>query len=270
MTDGIYICPVCSGRLFDNSKSLLCKNGHCFDKAKKGYVNLLCGRRSGDEIGDNADMTHSRTAFLSKGYFGILAEGICSSARSYGLSAGTAADICCGEGYYSDYFIKHNPGVDVFGFDISKNMINAAASRKNCVNYCVANMTRIPYESGSINFAFQLFSPFCDSEFSRIMHKDGIFLSVVAGERHLWELKEFLYDTPYKNDEAPPSCPSFSIMKKHRLTQKIFLDSNEDIMSLVRMTPYFYHTPSEALASLSGLESFETTVDFCVFEMRVK
>ena len=34
-------CPVCGG-MFGREPSLLrCSNGHCFDLAKEGYVNLL-------------------------------------------------------------------------------------------------------------------------------------------------------------------------------------------------------------------------------------
>lgn len=38
---GTVICPVCSGPLDLQDNSLICKNRHCFDIAKQGYVNFL-------------------------------------------------------------------------------------------------------------------------------------------------------------------------------------------------------------------------------------
>ena len=51
------ICPVCSKPLFDCGASYKCPGGHCFDKARKGYVNLnlASGARS-KRHGDDAVM----------------------------------------------------------------------------------------------------------------------------------------------------------------------------------------------------------------------
>ena len=41
-----FICPVCKKPLVKNEKSYICENGHNFDIAKSGYVNLLtCSSR---------------------------------------------------------------------------------------------------------------------------------------------------------------------------------------------------------------------------------
>ena len=36
-----FSCPVCGKILFIEQKNYKCENGHCFDIAKQGYVNLL-------------------------------------------------------------------------------------------------------------------------------------------------------------------------------------------------------------------------------------
>ena len=68
------ICPVCGENLTESGKSYICPKGHCFDKAKEGYVNLLTSsHKPGSAIGDNKDMAVNRRDFLTKGYFDALA-----------------------------------------------------------------------------------------------------------------------------------------------------------------------------------------------------
>ena len=107
-----------------------------------------------------------------------------------------------------------------------------------------------------------LTSPFT---FSRIIKKDGTILTVVAGENHLFELKEILYDTPYRNDEAPPETKSLVLKEKRKATKKILLESKEDIDALFRMTPYYYHTSDKDKAKLEKIESLEVTTEFVVY-----
>ena len=67
------ICPVCSKPLFDCGASYKCPGGHCFDKARKGYVNLNLAsgarsKRHGDDTvmvicGDEA-MASTRSKWL--------------------------------------------------------------------------------------------------------------------------------------------------------------------------------------------------------------
>ncbi|UUZ82013.1 hypothetical protein LJK88_47175 [Paenibacillus sp. P26] len=40
--EGLFRCPLCTSRMrVAEGKSLVCAGGHCFDIAKRGYVNLL-------------------------------------------------------------------------------------------------------------------------------------------------------------------------------------------------------------------------------------
>ena len=37
----VWRCPICAASMQHEEHSLHCLNGHCFDLAKSGYVNLL-------------------------------------------------------------------------------------------------------------------------------------------------------------------------------------------------------------------------------------
>lgn len=254
-------CPVCSQDLFRIENCLKCHNNHSFDLAKEGYVNLLSAHKSGDSVGDNKEMARFRRDFLNKDYYITLAEAVGDCLEKYSVENDTVLDICCGEGYYTNHLsLKYNR--DYYGFDISKNMVRLAAKRKCGAQFFVANISSIPLKNESVNFAFHLFAPFHSGEFTRILKKDGVIVTAIPGKEHLYELKEILYDKPYFNDEKPPITGELKLVDKIRSKAKIDLNSQEDIMSLFRMTPYFYHTPSQGISRLEGCKSLSVTTDF--------
>lgn len=257
----LLLCPICKASLTKSGNSLRCEKAHCFDLAKEGYVNLLTGSKAGELIGDNRDMARSRKSFLDKGYFQPLAEKL--GELITGLGSKTVVDICCGEGYYTQ-FIKAATNAQVYGFDISKEMVKLAAKRKCGAHFFVANMADIPLGNGAADCAVHLFAPFCESEFARITQSGGVLISVCPGSRHLFSLKEKLYDTPYENDEVSPQLCGFTLERTEKVTANIHLNSAEDIDALFRMTPYYYHTADRDKEKLAALDSLDTETDFFI------
>ncbi len=255
------ICPDCSLSLTQSGGSLVCPNRHSFDFSKEGYVNLLKSGKSGALIGDNRDMALSRRDFLSKGYYDALARELKKEYDSSKNDSFTAVDICCGEGYYTQFISADAKGA-FYGFDISKEMIRLAAKRKCGAQFFVANMKNLPLESGSVNLAFHLFAPFCEDEFARILSDGGRLISVTGGREHLFGLKEVLYDTPYENDETVPEYKKLTLVESRRITDTVTLTSNEDIYSLFKMTPYYYHTNRKHKERLDGIDELTTKLDF--------
>ncbi len=259
------ICPVCNKDLFPDANTLKCEKGHCFDRAKEGYVNLIAGNhKKGSLIGDNRDMALSRRSFLEKGYFDPLVNELVAIIKEQNIPCPDILDICCGEGYYS-HKIKESLPCNMKGFDISKEMVRLAAKRKDGTDYFVANLSRIPVKDSSVDIAFHLFAPFHEKEFKRIISDKGIIITTVAGENHLFEMKEILYDSPYKNDEAPPETKELILKGKRKVTRKIHLSSKEDIYALFKMTPYYYRTSDKDKAKLESYGELDITVDFAVF-----
>lgn len=259
------ICPVCGGDLFPEANSFRCEKGHCFDKAREGYVNLIAGNhKKGSLIGDNRDMALSRRSFLEKGYFDSLVNELVSIIKEKDFPCPVILDVCCGEGYYS-HKIKESTHCNMQGFDISKEMVRLASKRKDGTLYFVANLARIPVKDCSTDIIFHLFAPFHEKEFRRILSDKGIIITAVAGENHLFELKEILYDKPYKNDEAPPETKDLTLKEKRKVTKKIHLCSKEDIDALFKMTPYYYRTSDKDKEKLSSYGELDITVDFAIF-----
>ncbi|MGN1328796.1 MAG: methyltransferase domain-containing protein [Eubacterium sp.] len=216
---------------------------------------MLIGSKSGDKKGDSKESARARHSLLAKGYYECLKDNIASRLR------GTVLDICCGEGYYDDY------DGEFYGFDISKEMVRLASKghKADNYNYFVANLSAIPIEDSCIDTAIHLFAPFNEKEFSRILKHDGRLYSVIPGENHLIELKEAVYDSPYKNDEKPPETKSLVLESKTKITDNVKIN-NEDLKLLFSMTPYFYRTSNSDKAKLDKIEQLNLTVEFIILE----
>ena len=263
MNHAILRCPVCGQTLTETDRTLRCEQNHCFDIAKEGYCNLNSAHRSGDNIGDNKDMARSRRDFLNKGFYAPLAEAVSQCVDGCTQEGDSVLDICCGEGYYTEYLTKRLER-DFYGFDLSKNMVRLAAKRHCGATFFVANIARIPIADGSVKAAFHLFAPFQAAEFGRILAKDGTLFTAIPGRRHLFGLKEVLYDTPYENDEQKPQADGLKLTDELRVKGEITLESQDDIQALFQMTPYYYHTPSKGMARLEQLGSLTTEIEFVI------
>lgn len=130
MTDILSImkCPVCSASFSRKDNSLVCENGHTFDIAKSGYVNMLPpGKAKNSKTGDEKTMVKARCDFLSLGYYdniGNFAAELLAS-RFTNKDDLVLCDLGCGEGHHTCNIAKKlssMTGSDVLalGFDASK------------------------------------------------------------------------------------------------------------------------------------------------------
>ena len=93
MTDK-WLCPVCGGILTPDGGSYRCDEGHCYDIAKSGYVNLIRSNKS--LHGDDRDMIRARNRFLDSGYYAPLRDALCGVLCE--TLAGTEAPVCLDAG----------------------------------------------------------------------------------------------------------------------------------------------------------------------------
>ena len=251
----ILLCPVCGLELETDGRTFSCPNRHAFDRAKEGYLNLLLStQHRSRHPGDAPALAHARRAFLALGHYAPLREFICAR-----VSGDVVLDACCGEGYYTAAL----PGREVYGFDIAKDMIRLASKADKHTQYFVAGLHAIPVRTAVVDTLVHLFAPFADASFSRVLRRGGILLTVQPGERHLWQLKQTLYETPYLNRETPPETTLRPICTQ-RLRYDFTLPDTDSILHLFRMTPYSYKTARDGEAKLCALDSLRTTADFVV------
>ena len=103
----IFSCPVCGKELKFDERSYKCKSGHCFDRSKSGYVNLLTSDKMHSKLpGDNKLMVRARRSFLQKGYYSYLAESLSSIICRHAENGISLIDAGCGEGYYTEEILR--------------------------------------------------------------------------------------------------------------------------------------------------------------------
>lgn len=257
----MLICPVCRKSLTKQDRRYCCDNGHTFDIAKEGYVNLLRTNKAGDKMGDDKLSARCRRDFLNKGYYASLKKALQEVFRE---KTGSVLDICCGEGYYTAG-LGENPNLQVFGFDLSKEMVRLGAKRGGA-SYFVANLAQIPVADDAFDYAVHLFAPFQEAEFLRVLKPGGRLYTVIPGSEHLWGLKTAVYDMPYRNDEMLPPAQTLKLVSVQKVSAQITLSSHEDIDAVFRMTPYYFHTSKKDKDKLMLLCHLQTQIEFVIGE----
>ncbi len=265
-----FSCPKCKSTLKKSNTSYVCVQGHAFDIARSGYINLLPPSGNSSH-GDNREMVMARHDFLNTGHYLPLVNRICALAKKHFKADAHVLDVGCGEGYYTSYIenmLKERDGRSfVSAFDISKEAVKRAARNKN-ISLAVASAYSIPVKDGAFDAAVNIFSPLAKEEIARILITGGIFLMVFPGEEHLFGLKSRIYDTPYKNTPAELGLEGFKLIESERVLYRMKLDRQEEIRALFMMTPYAYRTSASGRDSVFALNELSTDADFyiCVYE----
>ncbi|MBO7250701.1 MAG: methyltransferase domain-containing protein [Clostridia bacterium] len=266
-------CPKCGEtfELSEGEKSLVCQTSggkrHCFDISSDGYVNFALADNTS---GDTKDAVRARTAFLDSGAFERISDTLTELTLKY-AQGGFVIDAGCGEGYYSTRIAER--GAFVFGADISKNAVAHCAKRAKRGSlggafFAVASVFSLPVRDASADAVVNVFAPCAETEYSRVLKDGGALIMVQAAPDHLMGLKERLYENVYKNEERADIPVGMTLKEEIRLTYDLSLDSNELIMALFSMTPYYWRTSLKDKEKLVGLEKLDTKIDilFSVYQ----
>ena len=261
----IFCCPICAGALRRAEKQYVCPRGHSFDVAREGYVNLLPANRQHSKApGDDKDMAAARTRFLDGGWYAPLRDTLADLVAQRLPQGGGMVDVGCGEGYYTAALAAQaeKKGGRCAGVDLSKPAVKRAARRCPGAEIAVASVYHLPLPDEAVQLVVDCFSPLAIGEFTRVIKPGGIFLYVVPGPRHLWELKEVLYDSPYENEEKVEKYPGFALKEVVPVETAFTLTDPQDIQALFCMTPYYWKTPKAGVERLSKLDSLTVTGQF--------
>lgn len=255
----MYRCPKCHKPLIKNQKSYVCDEHHCYDIAKSGYVNLSLHQKKAQ--GDNKEMVQARSEFLQQEYYEPLRQRLIVLIKQFAPSV--IIDAGCGQGYYTNEIAKAMPKSDIYGFDLSKFALKSAAGKVNNAHYALASIADLPLNDGFADMMISVFAPIYEKEFARLLKQGGCLIKVGPGPKHLWDLKQKLYEKVYEN-EAPKPLDSLSLIHEEALSYEAELDSNRHIRALLMMTPYAYRTPKAAIQQLQHIEQLHTTLAFTI------
>ena len=273
-------CPIDGLQLEPHEKQLVCENGHVFDIARQGYVNLLpVQHKRTKHPGDSKEMVLARTQFLNTGIYQPIAKKLTELVSSQMIEDTETClmDAGCGEGYYFDglfNFLRDKKGDNILSFiglDISKDAIVQASKRNKQISWVVGTNRQPPVAAESVDIIICLFGFLSIEGFSKVLKSGGKIILVDPGSEHLKELREIIYPQ-IKNSEQPNSAQmeltGFSPVKTERLQFKTNITGNQQVNHLLIMTPHFYRASKEGREAACRLDNLGITVDviFRVFE----
>lgn len=269
MTDSgklLLCCPICNALLTAVSGACKCPAGHSYDIAKEGYVNLLpANRKHSKAPGDDAGMAQARHNFLSLGHYAPLMDRLAALCTELAPDNPVIVDSGCGEGYYTNGIFRALSDAGKFprmiGVDLSKPSLKRAAKRCRDGEFALASVYHLPIGDACADVLVNCFSPLAISEFRRVIRPGGYYIYVVPAAKHLWQLKEVLYDVPYANAEEDIPYQGFEYVSVVPVGFDMQLDRRA-LSDLFRMTPYYWKTPREGAQRLAGLDGLCVGADF--------
>ena len=263
----LFLCPICASPLTRGDRAYTCPMGHSYDIAKEGHTHLLpVNRKNSLAPGDDKGMAAARREFLALGCYAPLRDELCRLSVALTGEAPTVLDTGCGEGYYTAGIYRAlcqaGKSPQMAGIDISKFILRYAARQERAIEFAVASSYHLPVAAESIELLVNCFSPLALEEFRRVLRPGGHFLYVVPGAKHLWEMKQVLYDRPYLNEVQETPYPGFSYVDIRHVETVITLRSPQEIHALFQMTPYYWKTPKAGAERLGALDTLTTTISF--------
>jgi len=267
-----FKCPSCSEKLSKEGKVYRCSNNHTYDEAKEGYVNLLLAQhKKSKNPGDNDEMIKSRQAFLNKRYYNSLSSAIvdivASSKESFQQNI---LDVGCGEGYYMNELrvasLDKKEQLKLCGIDISKTAVKLAGKRKMNALISVASSYDLPFFDNSFETILSVFSPVSAKEIERLLKQEGHIIMVGPAEEHLKGLTSHIYDEviPHKGNYSVLENEKAFVLKEQIEIKEEITVKQEDILDLLRMTPYYWQTTVEIKEKILALNELKTTIHFYI------
>ena len=262
------IWPLEGKRLARHNNQLCCENGHSFDIARQGYINLLpVQQKNSRDPGDSKEMIASRHRFLESGHYTPISKtlnelipGLLTKSCSINI-----LDAGCGEGFYLQHCQRYlkttapDKTIAYLGMDISKAAIIAAAKRAKDITWVVGTNKHPPVETGSIDIAICMFGYYDPAVFARILKPSGYVILADPGPEHLLELRKIIY--PYIKESSVQECvTAMDLCNENSLRYSMALNK-EQISDLLIMTPHLYRAPRAGKEAVRDLLEIDLTVD---------
>jgi 23S rRNA (guanine745-N1)-methyltransferase len=181
----------CRAPLLRAEQSWQCRNGHSFDIAKSGYVNLLQPQdRKSSRAGDPRPALEARARLLDAGIGRDLLTTFIDRAATLELPAvGAVVDLGCGGGDLLAGLTERRP-LAAAGIDLSVSAIDRAARRYSRLTWLVANADRrLPIQDASVDLLTAYNGRRNPGDAARVVKPGGYALLAVPAEDDLIELR---------------------------------------------------------------------------------
>lgn len=252
----LLACPVCRSALGVADGALHCVNGHSFDLARQGYLNLLGAQEPANA--DTAAMLASRGRVHDAGIFEPVAAQV--AAQVAGRMA--LLEVGSGTAYYLARALGEDPVAVGVALDVSKAAAKVAARADPRIAAVIADVWKpLPVRDRCLDAVLCVFSPRNLPEFARILRHDGALVVVTPRPGHLAGLRDrhgLLTVPPDKADQLATAASEFFELYDTRLLRRQVEVSAELATDLIAMGPNAFHRVPEEVAG--GAVTIDITV----------
>lgn len=268
------LCPHCSALLTleyeaHRLRAAVCPNGHRFDAARQGYVNLLAGRRV-KFLPDTAPMIMARERVQNSGVFDALSQALHTVLSADAQCPDHAAaplilDCGAGTGHYLHQLLENHPEAHGIALDLSPAGLKRAARHPRTLALTWDLWQPLPLPDGAADLVLNVFAPRNPPEYARVLRPEGLVAVALPRPDHLLQLRSagLLGQQQEKRKHLTEQMqPQFGApIAHHRLSSQLRL-SAELAADLVLMGPAGHHRdPAEVHASAAALQAEQITVD---------
>lgn len=262
-------CPKCGQPFSLADAQLRCTSGHCYDLSSKGYVNLAPGHDQSREKYDAA-LFDSRSRIFEGGFYLPLWHAIRECiAQHFPVGDFSAADIGCGEGWYTRRLTEDFPASRCYGIDLSRDGIQRAA-RHRAACWLVGDLKHLPLADHSMDVLLDVLTPADYASFRRVLKPDGLLLKAIPGNDYLKEIrglvKDRLRNQDYDNARVLEHLSAQGEILQRVTVHETFPLSPAQSADFLRMTPMTF---SLTEGDLSGLALQEITIHMELLAVRL-
>ena len=264
----LLACPHCRAPLgvVEDARSVRCEQGHSFDVARQGYLNL-----AGGTAGHNADtptMVAARDRFLSAGPYRPVVDRLLELARTAAPASPRLLEVGAGTGYYLARLVAGLDASRGVALDVSPAAARRAARAGPRIGSVVADAWRtIPVATGAIDLLLDVFAPRNAAEFARVLSGRGVLLTVTPHRGHLAEIRDplgLLQVAPGKQRQLQATLAG-TLRQTYGESLSFAVELDDSLLhDVVAMGPSAFHLSEEELSARVGAVTTPVSVTVAV------
>ncbi|WP_326569327.1 rRNA (guanine-N1)-methyltransferase [Amycolatopsis rhabdoformis] len=252
-------CSVCAAAVELTVRTVRCADGHSFDLARQGYVNLLHARVPAGTA-DTVPMVEARAALLDSGAYAPLADSLAHAADP---GSGLVIDAGAGPGYYLARVLDAAPEAIGLALDVSAVALRRAARAHSRLGAAVWNLWEPwPVADGVASVVLDVFSPRNPAEFHRVLAPGGTLVVAAPLPGHLAELGDLVLSVDARKEERLETALGGRFTRVSRVDVVHTAPfSAQQVHDVVAMGPAGFHLDrDDRRARLSAAEGRDVTL----------